>query len=112
MKSTLFIKTILYCSTLLLGLMLTVVDLKADYVYPTDSSAIEVTTYAINQSFDEALLRGLQLLDQSKNIDRQFGIINIKLDECCIQARVKLDDLSKAETMTASLFIRKFVTFI
>ncbi len=110
MKTTLTIKTLIYLTTLMLGVFLTRAASYAAYVEPLNDSTVVVSLSTADQSFDEALMMGLRLLDQSDRMTK-YGIIKIFYQDCCVSARVKLADFSRASMMDSAEFVRTYVKF-
>ncbi|MCK5520348.1 MAG: hypothetical protein KAI81_04485 [Candidatus Marinimicrobia bacterium] len=111
MKTRTTIKTLIYVTTLILGMLLNSSNIYAGQVNPDPDSSLVITVSTIHQSFDEALLMGLRALQQSTSMEK-FGIINILLDECCVSAKVKLSDLRLISDRSSAEFIRKYVEFL
>lgn len=111
MKTTMTIKTLIYIGVLMLGLILSRSNLYAGFVEPAEGSKLVVSVNTALQTFDEALMMGLQLMEQSRSKD-EYGIIMIYIESGVIEAEVKLEGLKTADALDSAGFVRKYVKFI
>jgi hypothetical protein len=83
------------------------------YVYnnPNDKS-ITVLVRTSNQSFDEALMSGLQQLYQTR-IENGSGIVKINTAGTEVIAKVNMKDFQKLShgDINSALFVRDYVSF-
>jgi|GEM_PF-2937162 len=111
MKQQLKIKTGFYIMLMVLGVLLSSVRSYANYVTVNYDSILTYEAEAKGESFDQALMTGLRELDNHRS-QGSTGIIRIFINDCCVTAVVRMQDMIKADTMSTAEFVRHYVKFI